>query len=30
VLLPRDCADILVNRGERVRAGRTELARYRA
>jgi phosphatidylserine decarboxylase len=30
VLLPRDCADILVSRGERVRAGRTELARYRA
>jgi len=30
VLLPPHCADILVSRGERVRAGRTELARYRA
>jgi len=30
VLLPRDYADILVSRGERVRAGRTDLARYRA
>jgi phosphatidylserine decarboxylase len=29
VLLPRDSADILVNSGERVRAGRSQLACYR-